>query len=183
MSSKGRTMVDSWASQSCVDRQLARAGGRDLMLNDVLLPRAREAREAPGGGRGERARQDEAARHIVIRVLGGCGGDSGCSCSGGYASLFAQAAATWDFQRPHSCVCASYSTDANAQRRGVHCTQGSTAFDSPLAYSRRIAFIQLLPDNKAGRDRLTKFNHARPPSTTVLVRPAYYRLRRPRLAA
>ena len=36
-----------------LDRQLARAGRRDLMLNNVLLPRAREAREAPGGGRRE----------------------------------------------------------------------------------------------------------------------------------
>ena len=45
-----------------LDRQLPRAGGRDLVLNHVLLPRAREAREAPGGGRRERAREDEAAR-------------------------------------------------------------------------------------------------------------------------
>ena len=59
------------------DRQLARARGRDLMLDDVLLPRAREAREAPGACCGERARQDEAARrHLDSRsFLRGCGGD------------------------------------------------------------------------------------------------------------
>ena len=34
-----------------LDRQLARAGLYYFMLDDVLLPRAREAREAPGGGR------------------------------------------------------------------------------------------------------------------------------------
>ena len=36
-----------------LDRQLARAGLYYFMLDDVLLARAREAREAPGGGRRE----------------------------------------------------------------------------------------------------------------------------------
>ena len=45
-----------------LDRQLAWAGLYNFMLDDVLLPRAREAREAPGGGRRERARYNEAAR-------------------------------------------------------------------------------------------------------------------------
>ena len=42
--------------------EFARAGGRDFVLDDVLFARAREAREAPGGGRRERARYNEAAR-------------------------------------------------------------------------------------------------------------------------
>ena len=33
------------------------------MLDDVLFFRAREAREAPGGGRGDCERYEEAARH------------------------------------------------------------------------------------------------------------------------
>ena len=45
-----------------LDRQLAWAGLYNFMLDDVLLPRAREAREAPGGGRGDCERCDEAAR-------------------------------------------------------------------------------------------------------------------------
>ena len=49
-----------------LDRQLARAGGRDLVLNHVLLARAREAREAPGGGTRERAREDEAAHRAAF---------------------------------------------------------------------------------------------------------------------
>ena len=45
-----------------LDRQLARAGLYYFMLDDVLLARAREAREAPGGGRGDRERYEEAHR-------------------------------------------------------------------------------------------------------------------------
>ena len=58
-----------------LDRQLARAGGRDLVLNDVLLSRAREAWEAPGGGRRECKRYEEARRHraaptaVVLRSV------------------------------------------------------------------------------------------------------------------
>ena len=53
-----------------LDRQLARARGRDLVVDDVLLPRAREAREAPGACCGERARQDEAARRHRAAFFG-----------------------------------------------------------------------------------------------------------------
>ena len=42
--------------------EFARAGLYYFMLDDVLFLRAREAREAPGGGRRECQRQDEAAR-------------------------------------------------------------------------------------------------------------------------
>ena len=45
-----------------LDRQLAWAGLYYFMLDDVLLARPREAREAPGACCGERAREDEAAR-------------------------------------------------------------------------------------------------------------------------
>ena len=49
-----------------LDRQLARAGLYYFMLDDVLLPRAREARETPGRGRSERAREDEAAHRAAF---------------------------------------------------------------------------------------------------------------------
>ena len=49
-----------------LDRQLARAGLYYFMLDDVLLARACETREAPGACCGERARQDEAAHRAAL---------------------------------------------------------------------------------------------------------------------
>ena len=48
--------------------EFARAGGRDFVLDDVLFFRAREAREAPGGGCRECERCEEARRHRSARV-------------------------------------------------------------------------------------------------------------------
>ena len=49
-----------------LDRQLARAGLYYFMLDDVLLARASETREAPGACCGERAREDEAAHRAAL---------------------------------------------------------------------------------------------------------------------
>ena len=51
--------------------QLTRARGRDLVLYYIFFLRAREAREAPGGGRRECERCDEAARRHRCSYGGG----------------------------------------------------------------------------------------------------------------
>ena len=122
-----------------LDRQLARAGGRDLMLNDVLLAQAREAREAPGGGRRERARYDESTRRhrCAFFFTRTRRRRSAALIAVATRPLFAQAAATWDFKRSwhtavYALVIAQMPMRGAVDGKKLISSTSTTAFDSLL---------------------------------------------------